>query len=77
MIQKCCTLTLKAADEEKEMHIPLAAIIDITSEFIQKKKEAADMVKQMYTSLSDAKLNKMACVSCNTKFFDSDVHLCD
>ena len=77
MIQNCCILSPKDKDAGDEMHIPLRAIVDITSEFIQKKKEAVDMVNKLHTPQTDSRLNKMVCLNYNAKFFDSDVHLCD
>ena len=77
MVLDCCSLSAKERQDEQQMHIPLGAVIDITREFIEKKKEAVEMVKQMHNPLTDAKLNKMVCLNYNCKFFDSDVHLCD
>ena len=35
------------------------------------------MVQGSKTPSADIKLNKMVCLNYNTKFFDSDVHMCD
>ena len=69
--------TLVKDKDKEELHIPIGAIVDIAKEFNSKKKKVITMVQGSKKPSADIKLNKMVCLNYNTKFFDSDVHMCD
>ena len=69
--------TLVKDKEKEELRIPIGAIVDIAKEFNSKKEKVISMVQGSKTPSADIKLNKMVCLNYNTKFFDSDVHMCD
>ena len=69
--------TLVKDKDKEELQIPIGAIVDIAKEFNSKKEKVITMVQESKTTYADIKLNKMVCLNYNTKFFDSDVHMCD